>query len=56
MATAEGVGSTQPETPAAAEAAGSSNGGGLELRDLTKHFGDVVAVERISEEGDGNGS
>jgi putative spermidine/putrescine transport system ATP-binding protein len=36
------------ETPAAAEAAATSTGDGLELRDVAKHFGDVVAVEGVS--------
>jgi putative spermidine/putrescine transport system ATP-binding protein len=43
----EGASKTEPEVAAGADASAAS-GGGLELRSLTKQFGDVVAVHEVN--------
>ena len=48
MSTAQGVGDAQTEGAGAANASGAPASGGLELRDLAKQFGDVVAVEKVN--------
>jgi len=48
VSTAQGVGDAQTEGAGAANASGAPASGGLELRDLAKQFGDVVAVEKVN--------
>jgi ABC-type Fe3+/spermidine/putrescine transport system ATPase subunit len=40
--------SAEPESPAAEGTAAGPAGDGLQLRDVAKHFGDVIAVEGVS--------
>ncbi|MBV9425008.1 MAG: ATP-binding cassette domain-containing protein, partial [Solirubrobacterales bacterium] len=48
MATGEQLGSAEPETPSEDAPAGrTAPSSALELRQLTKHFGDVVAVDNV---------
>jgi putative spermidine/putrescine transport system ATP-binding protein len=41
-------GSAEAESPDADRSAAGAAGAGLELRDVAKHFGDVIAVEHVS--------
>jgi ABC-type Fe3+/spermidine/putrescine transport system ATPase subunit len=41
-------GSAEAERPAADASAAGTTGAGLQLRDVAKHFGDVVAVENVN--------